>query len=172
MMKKFNSPIYTEGKFGKGFREIVDTDNEFLYSYGVYPTKIKREDLPEDYIKIHSRSIWYMHGYVKTSNVVDVDYQALKINHLFKDDYLYISYKNKLSYSDDGYGFIKINSYDIRICGNSIIPVLLEIEKHSNIDTSKVREKIIDKFNWWKEKYPEDYNRFFKNNEDIFENYK
>lgn len=171
-MRKYNSPIYTEGKFGKEFREIVDTDNEFLYSHGVYPTKIKRENLPEDYIRIHSRVIWYMIGYVKTSNVIDVDYQALKINHLFKDDYLYISYKNKLSYSEDEHGFAEINNYDICICGNSIIPVLLGIEKYSNVDTSKVREKIIDKFNWWKEKYPDDYNRVFKNNEDVFEKYK
>lgn len=57
--------------------------------------KIK-EDLPEDYIEFRSRVIWYMTGYSKTSGIVDIDYKALEINHLFKDDYLYISYKEKL----------------------------------------------------------------------------
>lgn len=113
-----------------------------------------------------------MVGYIKTSGVVDIDYHALKINHLFKDDYLYISYKTKLSYSKDRYGFTKIDNYDICICGNSIIPVLLEIEKYSNVDTSKVRKKIMNKFNWWKENCQEDYNEIFKSNEDIFEKFK
>lgn len=49
---RINSFIYTYGKFGKGFREILDTENKFLYSHGRYPTKIVAEDLPEDYIKI------------------------------------------------------------------------------------------------------------------------
>ena len=95
-MKKINPYFYTQGKFGKRFRETVDTNNEYLYSRGHYPTKIKEEDLPEDYIEFRSRVIWYMIGYLKTSGVVDMDYKALKINHLFKDDYLYISYKEKL----------------------------------------------------------------------------
>lgn len=54
---RINSFIYTYGKFGKGFREILDTENKFLYSHGRYPTKIVAEDLPEDYIKIHSRTL-------------------------------------------------------------------------------------------------------------------
>lgn len=49
---RINSFIYTYGKFGKGFREIPDTENKFLYSHGRYPTKNVAEDLPEDYIKI------------------------------------------------------------------------------------------------------------------------
>ena len=49
---RINSFIYTYGKFGKGLRETLDTENKFLYSHGRYPTKIVAEDLPEDYIKI------------------------------------------------------------------------------------------------------------------------
>ena len=58
---------------------------------GHYPKKIKKEDLPEDFVEFHSRSIWYMYGYLKTSGVIDVGYNPFKINHLFKDDYIYIS---------------------------------------------------------------------------------
>ena len=72
--KRISSYFYTHGKFGRRWREIVDTDNPFLYSHGRYLTKITPADLPEDYIKIHSRSIWYMSGYLKTSGVVDMYY--------------------------------------------------------------------------------------------------
>lgn len=53
MMKKINANFYTKGKFGRGFRETVNTDNECLYSMGHYPTKIREEDLPKDYIKLN-----------------------------------------------------------------------------------------------------------------------
>ena len=49
MGKRIKADVYTHGKFGKGFRETVDTDNPFLYSGGRYPTKLKAEDLPEYY---------------------------------------------------------------------------------------------------------------------------
>ena len=68
---------------------------------GHYPTKIKKEDLPEDFVEFHSRSIWYMYGYLKTSDVIDVGYKPFKINHLFKDDYIYISYKEKLKIKEN-----------------------------------------------------------------------
>ena len=93
MRKRLNSYLYTKGKFGKRHREVLDTNNEYLYSYCRYPTKIKKEDLTEDYIEFRSRVIWYMTGYVKTSGIVDIGYTSIKENHLFKDDYLYISYK-------------------------------------------------------------------------------
>ena len=83
MTKRIRSYIYTQGKFGKGFRETLDTENKFLYSHGLYPTKITAGDLPEDYFKIHSRVIWYMTGYLKTSGIVDIQYRWTKINHLF-----------------------------------------------------------------------------------------
>lgn len=174
-MKKLNSFLYTRGKYCRKRRYVVDNDadNEFLYSKGLYHTKIKREDLSEDYIEFKSRAIWYLTGYIKTSDVIDIGYESLKINHLFKDDYLYISYKEKLKQCERREGYYEYINYDVRICGNSIISILLGIEKFSNVDTSKVRKQILEKFNWWKENYPSDYEQSFKNKEiDIFEKYK
>ena len=94
--KRIGANVYTQGKFGKGLREIVDTDNPLLYSDGIYPTKLTAADLPEDYIKIHSRVIWYMKGYLRTSGIVDMMYRWVRENHLFKDDYIYISYHGPL----------------------------------------------------------------------------
>ena len=58
--KRLKSYLYTKGKFGKRFREVLDTNNEYLYSHGRYPTKIRKEDLTEDYIEFRSRVIWYI----------------------------------------------------------------------------------------------------------------
>ena len=57
MMKKINANFYTKGKFGRSFRETVNTDNEYLYSMGHYSTKIREEDLPKDYIKVEQYGI-------------------------------------------------------------------------------------------------------------------
>ena len=77
-MEKLNSNWYTKGKLDRKTRRPTDQENEFLYSRGMYLTKIKEEDLPSDYIKFKSRSIWYMTGYLKTSGVKDLYYTYIK----------------------------------------------------------------------------------------------
>jgi calcineurin-like phosphoesterase family protein len=172
-MEKLNSNWYTKGKLDRKTRRPTDQENEFLYSRGMYLTKIKEEDLPSDYIKFKSRSIWYMTGYLKTSGVKDLYYTYIKENHLFKDDYLYISYDKKIEEIKDEYGYEEIRYFDFFICGNDIIDILFAIEKNSNIDTTKVRNKIKEKFEWWKENEVDDYKSFFGGKEvnDIFEYY-
>ena len=174
-MARINSNWYTKGKFDtKIFRNTIDTNNKFLYSKGRYPTKIREEDLPKDYAKFQSRTIWYMTGFVRTSGVKDLYYTYIKENHLFKDDYLYISYDKKIEKAKDKYGYEEIMNYDFLICGGNNIDVLFAIEKNSNINTREVRNKIKEKFEWWKENEKEDYKRYFRGKEvtDIFEYYK
>ena len=174
-MARIKSYLYTKGKFDpKIWRNALDTENEFLYSKGRYPTKIKEEDLPKDYTKFRSRTICYMTGFIKTSGVKDLYYTYIKENHLFKDDFLYISYDKKIEKVKDKYGYNRIKNYDFLMCGSYNIDVLFDIEKNSNIDTSKIRKKIKEKFEWWKEKEKEDYERWFEGKEitDIFEYYK
>lgn len=169
-MSKICANFYTKGKFGKRYRETIDTNNEYLYSKGYYPTKIKKEDLPQYYIGFRSRVIWYMTGYIKTSGIVDIDYKAMKINHLFKDDYLYISYKEKLKTEKNSWGYEDYINYDICICGNDIIPILLTIKKYSNIDIDEVKKKVNNKVYWYRKNYKEDYIRQFGDKDiDIFE---
>ena len=171
--KKFNSFLYTKGKFGRDFRETLDTNAEFLYSHGRYPTKIREEDLPDDYVKILSRSIWYMIGYLKASGVKDVRYDPRKVNHLFKDDYLLISYDKPIVEVMTQWGTTAFEDFDVAICGNSIVPIVLAIEKYSDADTTDVRKKIQEKVLWYKENCAEEYERFFGDELiDVFERYK
>lgn len=174
-MARIKSNWYTKGKFDrKNWRNTIDTENKFLYSKGRYPTKIKVEDLPKDYTEVRSRTIWYMTGFVKTSGVKDLYYTYIKENHLIKDDYLYISYDKKIEKVKDKYGYDEIRNYDFIICGSDNIDVLFAIEENSDIETTKIRNKIKEKFEWWKENEKDDYKRYFGGKEitDIFEYYK
>ncbi len=172
-MKRIKAYIYTKGHFGKRNRETLDTDSQFLYSGGIYPTKIEEKDLPEYYCKIHSRSIWYMEGFVRTIDVKYIDYSFVDENHLFKDDYIYISYNKPIRTIKNGWSYMDYEDYDVHISGNDIIPILFFIEKYSpNVDTSHVRKKILKKFNLYKLHYYDDYKRCFADDTDIFEYYK
>ena len=168
MKKRINSFIYTNGKFGKGWRETCDTDNEFLYSHGRYPTKITADDLPEDYLKINSRAIWYMDGYLKTSGIVDMKYTWVKENHLFKDDYIYISYKEPLCAEANRRVYLHYTNYDVCVCGNDIVDIVLAAEKYSGFDTAEVRAEIEKKRVWLRDNEPEEYARAVDEDEDIF----
>lgn len=77
-----------------------------------------------------------MNGYLKTSVIVDMAYRYCKENHLFKDDYIYISYKEKLIMKTDRYGFTDYTNYDVCVCGNDIIDIVLGAEKYSGFDTT------------------------------------
>lgn len=122
----------------------------------------------KDYLKIHSRVIWYMYGYLKTSGIVDMKYTWMKENHLFKDDYIYISYKEPLQAEVNSWGFIKYTNYDVCVCGNDIVDIVLAAEKYSGFDTTEVRAEIEKKRVWLRDNEPEEYARAVGEDEDIF----
>ena len=169
MKKKIAADFYTKGKFGKRIRETVDTGNPFLYSYGRYKTKITEEDLPEYYIPIHCRNIWYMQGFLKISGIVDMDYTYRKENHLFKDDYIYISYFEKLKWEKNSWGFRDCINYDVCIDGNDIIEIVLAAEKYSGFDTREVRKKIEEKRIWLRDNEHDYYEMAVGEDRDLFE---
>ncbi len=147
-MVRLNSPVYVLGKIhGPGYCE--DTKSGTLYSKGRYKTSIKESDLPDTYIKCHARVFHYAYGYIKTDGVKDIAYTYMKENHVFKDDYLYLSYDEPLKPVYSRWG--NIYDYENGICldGNDIIRVLLAVEKNSpNVDTSQVRKLIDEKIEY------------------------
>ena len=169
--KKIGAYLYTIGKFGKGYREVINTDYPFLYSGGVYPTKLTASDLPDDYIPIHSRVIWYMRGFLRTAGITDMKYTYVKENHLFKDDYIYISYHGKIKKVDETEGIFRILDYvdyDVCVCGNDIVDIVLASEKYSGFDTAEVRKGIEEKRVWLRDNEPDYYERCVGEDEDIF----
>ena len=173
--KRLGSYLYTKGKFGSRLRETLDTDTEFLYSDGVYKTKLTEADLPDDYIPIHSRVIWYMKGFLRTSGITDMKYTYCRENHFFKDDYIYISYHGKIKKVDETEGIFRIMDYvdyDVCVCGNDIINIVLAAEKYSGVDTTEVRAGIEEKRVWLRENEPEYYAEIVGEDKDIFTLYK
>ncbi len=170
--KRINSYLYTEGRFNKGMTGTSERDDRRLYSKGKYPTGITVEDLPEDYIKIHSRVIWYMVGYLKTSGIVSMGYTSAPFNHMFKDDYIYISYKEKLREEISRYGFREYVNYDVCVCGWDIMNIVLAAELYSNYDTTQIRSQIEKKRIWYRDTHFCDYSRELGFDEDIFSHYR
>ena len=114
-------------------------------------------------------SNFIMTGHLKTSDIFDIGYTWIKENHLFKDDYIYISYKEKLRIETNKWGFKDYTNYDVCICGNSIIDIVLATEKYSNCDTSFVRSEIEKKRIWLRDNEPEEYARIVGEDRNIFE---
>lgn len=170
--KRIGANVYTQGKFGKRPRETLDTENSFLYSDGRYPTKLTAKDLPEDYIEIHSRVIWYMKGYLRTAGITDLKYRWVKENHLFKDDYIYVSYHGPLREVTNHWGVKDYEDYDVCVCGNDIVDIVLAAEKYSGFDTSDVRAEIEKKRVWLRDNEPEYYKDCRRDDREIFEQWK
>ena len=68
-----------------------------------------------------------------------------------------------------GLGFEDCVNYDICVCGNDIVDVVLAAEKYSGFDTSKVRAAIEKKRVWLRDNHPWDYERIVGEDRDIFE---
>jgi len=167
---KLKSNLYTYGKFGKSLRETLDTNSGVLYNHGKTKTKVKESDLTPDFVKIHCRDIWYMDGFLRTSNVKHVAYSASYLNHLFKDDYLYISYDRQIKQVVEN-GLTTYTGADIRISGNDIINVINNIGIYSTSgvqhELMKIEADIHKKVDWFRTNYPENYERIFATKEPV-----
>ena len=72
-----------------GLPFILNCHN-YLFSQGRYSKKITANDFPAWFVKV----LYYRHpGYLSAKRVVSLLYQQNYVfNHMFKDDFLYISY--------------------------------------------------------------------------------
>lgn len=106
-------------------------------------TKIKPEDLPPYYIEIKN---YKRPGYLKVKGVKDILYRESPFhNHAFKDDFLYISYSDKIV--RDGLEYKNADEY---IFGNDIIEVLRGIERYSHIDANvieDIKQRMVRQYN-------------------------
>lgn len=173
---QLKSNLYTLGKFGKNLRETIDTDSGTLYDRGKMKAKITVADLTEDYCKIHCKDIWYMDGFIKTSTIRHIAYQPSHLNHLFKDDTLYVSYERPIRQTKDG-AFTVYTGADFHISGHDLVNVVNHIEKHGMPDVQHelqhVKAEIKQKVEWFRTNYPEDYHNAFLTYEpvDVFKYY-
>lgn len=173
---QLKSNLYTFGKFGKALRETLDTKT--LYDRGKIKAKISADDInPDEYCPIHCRDIWYMDGFIRITTIRHVAYNPSHLNHLFKDDTLYVSYDRSIKPTSDGI-FTTYSGADFHISGNDIVNVVNHIEQHGLPDVQneiqRVKNEIREKVKWFKEHYPDDYFAIFQTNDDtdVFKHFK
>ena len=157
-MAKKLAHLYTESKSrweGEHFRTIYGNDGT-LFSGGTYPTRITPADLPEWYVHGRYYKNW---GYLCAKGIKYLVYEPnMVFNHMFKDDFLYISYDRPIEPEPDREKHIyKYRGFDEYIYGGVIVAFLRAAEKYSGYDISGIKEQIEKKRLWFKETYPEFY---------------
>lgn len=150
--------LYAETKRDRhsGNYKLISGKDGTLFSCGIYPTKLTAADLPEWYVFGRYYKHW---GYLSAKGVKSLVYEPSKFsNHMFKDDFLYISYDKPITPNPDrSFGFYKYIDFDEYIYGSVIVSFLLAAEKYSGYDISAIKAQIEDKRLWFKETYPDDY---------------
>ena len=127
-----------------------------LYANGTYASKMTEEKLPKSFVSVYYYRQW---SYMQAKGVVDVRYCPAywSGNHMYKDDYLLISYKEKITCRMPEARRIPIDEYqgyDIILFGRSIIDFIDGVEKYSHLDVSAIRKEMRRKRIWYVRKNP------------------
>lgn len=162
MANRFKNKLYmqTKIKYIDGQLRLTSNDDGTLFS-DYHKTKIRPEDLPEWYLFGRFYKQW---GYMSTQGIVDMIYHPnLHANHFLKDDFLYISYKEKITpvtiqeKNEKQWMYERYKGYDEIVCGNEIIDILKGARKYSNYDISFIVKQISDKQKWLRVTFPDQF---------------
>ena len=146
-------------KYSREGRYLEWDPNGYLYSEGIYPTKILPKDLPEWYVHGH---LYKQYGYISAKGVKHLLYKPNYHfdEHLHKDDFLYISYGKEIDLSHRGGWPYWHKGYDELIYGMTILDFVDAAEKHSGYDVTEIRNEIERKTKWYQERNP-DWKRWY-----------
>ena len=138
------------------FYTVAD-DGRTLLSHGRYRTKFTVEDIPEWYCKLRRRGEY---EYVRAKGVKHLLYKPnLFHNHMFKDDFLYISYDRPIRPRENAFRFTTFYIADNLLWGWNIVSFLKAADKYSDLDITGIKEEIEQKRVWFQKTYPDDYAR-------------
>lgn len=160
MKKRLKKNLYFKEKLkwdakNKSFY-IITNENGTLFS-GKYPTKIYESDLPEWFV--YGR-YYKRFGYMSTKGIIDLVYipSALS-NHFLKDDYLLVSYKDKIILHNDIVPFYggKHSDFSYLVSGPEILNILRGAKLYSNFDIRPIVTQIKGQMKRLKEKYPDEF---------------
>ena len=145
--RRFKAHYYTHGKLEQCFEPP-----EFLLSNGMYPTKIRPDDLPPWYIQL----VYWSSRYVDTSRVTNVIYRPCGIphhNHLFKDDFLYLTYDGIEPEFEEG-GRWLATPHEV-LWGWELVDGLISVREYSGLDITPQLEELTAKILRYNEEYNE-----------------
>ena len=163
MADRFKRTLYmlTRFKLIDGHICTIANADGTLFS-GRYKTKMHPTDLPEWYLYGRYYKRW---GYMSTKGIVDMVYRPnLHVNHFLKDDFLYISYKEKIEpvteedeKNDRMLRFEEYKGYDEVVFGSEIIDILKGARLYSGFNITPIIEQIKEKEKWLRNKYPDEF---------------
>ena len=163
MADRFKRTLYmlTRFKIIDGHICTIANADGTLFS-GRYKTKMHPTDLPEWYLYGRYYKRW---GYMSTKGIVDMVYRPnLHVNHFLKDDFLYISYKEKIEpvteedeKNDRMLRFEEYKGYDEVVFGIEIIDILKGARLYSGFNITPIIEQIKEKEKWLRNKYPDEF---------------
>ncbi len=158
--KRINAPFYTKTKLGlSSLFQDTHLPNGWLYSNGRNKTKITPEDLPENYIPL---MVYKVSGFIRLDGIVDMVFKPnYHINHLHKDDFLYVSYTIPIKTEVDQTGCRRYYDYDVLLWGGNIIYFLQELQGKGTYDISKIVDEVKKKEVFYLKKYPEERSRIY-----------
>ena len=162
MADRFKNTLYlmTRIKRIDGRMQMIENEDGTLFS-GCHKTKIRPEDLPEWYLYGRYYKRW---GYISTKGIVDMVYRPnMHVNHFLKDDFLYISYKEKIEPVTEEekktrlYCYEYYKGYDEVVFGSEIIDILKGARQYSGYDITPIIEQIREKEKWLRNAYPDHF---------------
>ena len=162
MADRFKNTLYlmTRIKRIDGRMQMIENEDGTLFS-GCHKTKIRPEDLPEWYLYGRYYKRW---GYMSTKGIVDLVYRPnMHVNHFLKDDFLYISYKEKIEPVTEEekktrlYCYEYYKGYDEVVFGSEIIDILKGARQYSEYDITPIIEQIREKEKWLRNAYPDHF---------------
>ena len=163
MADRFKRTLYmlTRFKIIDGHICTIANADGTLFS-GRYKTKMHPTDLPEWYLYGRYYKRW---GYMSTKGIVDMVYRPnLHVNHFLKDDFLYISYKEKIEpvteedkKIDRMLRYEEYKGYDEVVFGSEIIDILKGARLYSGFNITPIIEQIKEKEKWLRNKYPDEF---------------
>lgn len=157
MNKRIKANLYTEEKMNRNNNRLstAQQQHNYLFSHGRYHTKITANDLPVWFVK----GLYYRHpGYLSAKGVVSLLYQPNYVfNHMFKDDFLYISYDKPIIPVPRKQSVLQCKGFDEYIYGWEIVNFINAAQKYSDYDITDILAEIEKKRQWFQKTYPEYY---------------
>ena len=147
MSRKKYANFYTDRKYKTINHHLVKVSdkNNFLFANGIYKTKILEEHLPEYFVKLY---FGVKNQYISVRNIKDILYKPNYFtSHLYKDDFLYISYDKPIIRNKTDNYYI---NYEVLIYGSAIIDFIKALKENNTYDVKNIEEELNKKREWFK----------------------
>lgn len=153
--KKISAPFYTEMRLGiVSLFNDTRLPNGWLYANGRNRTKIRPEDLPDNYIPL---MVYKVNGYIRVDGIKDIIFKPnYWINHMHKDDFLYISYSTPIKSDVDQFGYTRYYDYDAILWGGYIVHFIRAVRERGTYDIEPIAAEVIKKEIFYLNKYQEE----------------